>query len=138
MAKYTDEMWLKVFDQWLKENPGETINSIKLDEIIIFNGANVNIGLKLSKMRTGKNLLDAKTMKILEEKYRFKSSSDERELEERMKKEQRWFEILDKWLKNNPGKTINDIKTSDVIEENGKKYQLGDKIKEYFMYTSWC
>ncbi len=128
MAKYTDEMWLKVFEKWLKENPGKTINSIKLDEIIIFNGANVNIGLKLSKMRTGKNLLDAKTMKILKEKYKFKSSSDERELGERMKKEQQWFEILDKWLKNNPGKTINDIKTSDVIEENGKKYQLGDKI----------
>ena len=77
-------------------------------------------------MRKGKYLLKPKNMKILKEKYGFRQFNTKEEKDKIY--EETLFGSLDKWLKENPGKTVNDIKARDEIEYKNEIIPIGSKL----------
>ena len=131
--KFTEEELRESLEQWLKENPGKTVNNVSQDTIVtISTGKEIKLGNKISEFR--KALKGQGTSKMSElqkrywvEKHGLSTENQRKKLEN--ENELKYREALEIWLKENPKKTVNDISQDTVVTISmNEQIKLGVKI----------
>ena len=121
--KETEEEWLIAINLWLQENPDKDINDIKQDESVTINEKKYNIGRKIGQLRSF-----LKKGKKINPKYQQLGIKLESNNAYDTYTEEEWLMAINYWLKQNPNKSINDIKNDEIIIMNEKKYRIGAKL----------
>ena len=117
---------MDALELYFKENPDNKIDDIrtKANIAVEFNGKKVNLSVRLSRIRNGEEL-KPKYMKILKEKYNFRTA---KEIEEEEK--EALINNISRWLEKNPGKTINDMVITDTIENGDAVINIGQIVND--------
>ena len=126
----TEEEYFEAIDKWLEENPNKDINDIPTSAMTKINGKDVNFGEKLRNIRRNKALFNSENMGKLINEYGLKIEKKENYSSPNRIPDDVYFKAIDKWLEENPGKTINDISSYQKIEIDGEIIGIGEKLKE--------
>ena len=119
--KHTEEEWLAAIELWLSQNPGKDVNDIPNKETIELNGEIYSIGRKISAQRQKVKNIGQVGAAYHDLSIKIKSSKEQHSNEE-------WLVAINYWLKQNPGKDVNDIPNKEIIELNGEIYNIGAKV----------
>lgn len=119
--RITEEEYHLALEKWKRENPDKEYKDILTKTVVEINGKQVNIGIRINNIKSGRVKLKPEDRKYWEEKGILKRKK-ERPSEEEYQK------ALEIWEENNPDKEYRDIPSKIIIEVNGKTINLGGRI----------
>ena len=121
--KIYEQKFLLALDKWLEENKEKTINDVIVKQIIFIDNKPIKLGEMILNIRRGKKDISEELRELLEKKYRINYS-----LKKEIRKDETYFKAFDRWLEENPGKTINDVKHNELINVDGEDIPIGTKL----------
>lgn len=125
----SEKKYREALEIWLNNNPKKTINDIKREDVVILETKEeVKLGIKIVNMRqTVKNNIKGG---LDDEQKNYWISRQGLDVSCKYKDEE-YREALEIWLRDNKGKTINDIKQKEIVKlPSGKDIRIGLKISK--------
>ena len=115
----TEEEYREALEIWKKENPDKEYGEIPYKAIVMINGKQINVGVRINTMKRDPSKLDEDVRRYWESKG---------VLDSKRVTEEEYREALEIWKKENSDKEYKDISSNTVVEINGKQIKIGKRI----------